>query len=45
MKTLAYNLRSVLLRWRATSAQLVLITALVVAVYVVIQSLAVGLEK
>ena len=40
---LTYNLRSVLVRWRATAT--VLCTALVVAVYVVIQSLAVGLEK
>ena len=39
-----YNFRSVLVRWRATLAT-VLCTALVVAVYVVIQSLAVGLEK
>ncbi len=41
---LTYNIRSVIVRWRATLAT-VLCTALVVAVYVVIQSLAVGLEK
>jgi putative ABC transport system permease protein len=41
---LIYNVRSVFVRWRATLAT-VLCTALVVAVYVVIQSLAVGLEK
>jgi putative ABC transport system permease protein len=41
---LTYNTRSVIVRWRATLAT-VLCTALVVAVYVVIQSLAVGLEK
>jgi putative ABC transport system permease protein len=41
---LIYNVRSVIVRWRATLAT-VLCTALVVAVYVVIQSLAVGLEK
>jgi putative ABC transport system permease protein len=41
---LIYNIRSVFVRWRATLAT-VLCTALVVAVYVVIQSLAVGLEK
>jgi putative ABC transport system permease protein len=41
---LTYNLRSVTVRWRSTLAT-VLCTALVVAVYVVIQSLAVGLEK
>jgi putative ABC transport system permease protein len=41
---LTYNVRSVLVRWRSTLAT-VLCTALVVAVYVVIQSLAVGLEK
>ncbi|HEY5744108.1 MAG TPA: FtsX-like permease family protein [Terrimicrobiaceae bacterium] len=41
---LIYNLRSIFVRWRATLAT-VLCTALVVAVYVVIQSLAVGLEK
>ena len=41
---LTYNTRSILVRWRATLAA-VLCTALVVAVYVVIQSLAVGLEK
>ena len=41
---LTYNIRSVLVRWRSTLAT-VLCTALVVAVYVVIQSLAVGLEK
>ena len=41
---LKYNVRSVFVRWRSTLAT-VLCTALVVAVYVVIQSLAVGLEK
>ncbi|HEY5953281.1 MAG TPA: hypothetical protein VIT18_02895, partial [Terrimicrobiaceae bacterium] len=41
---LKYNFRSVFVRWRSTLAT-VLCTALVVAVYVVIQSLAVGLEK
>ena len=41
---LTYNIRSVIVHWRATLAT-VLCTALVVAVYVVIQSLAVGLEK
>jgi putative ABC transport system permease protein len=41
---LTYNIRSVFVRWRATLAT-VLCTALVVAVYVVIQSLAVGLAK
>jgi putative ABC transport system permease protein len=41
---LIYNVRSVRVRWRSTLAT-VLCTALVVAVYVVIQSLAVGLEK
>jgi putative ABC transport system permease protein len=41
---LTYNVRSVFVRWRSTLAT-VLCTALVVAVYVVIQSLAVGLEK
>ena len=41
---LAYNLRNVLVRWRATLAT-VLGIALVVAVFVLVQSLAVGLEK
>ena len=41
---LTYNIRSVFVRWRATLAT-VLCTALVVAVYVVIQSLAMGLAK
>ena len=41
---LTYNMRSVLVRWRSTLAT-VLCTSLVVAVYVIIQSLAVGLEK
>jgi putative ABC transport system permease protein len=41
---LTYNIRSVIVRWRATLAT-ILCTALVVAVYVVIQSLAIGLEK
>lgn len=41
---LKYNLRSVLVRWRATLATIGGV-ALVVAVYVLLQSLAVGLEK
>ena len=41
---LTYNIRNVVLRWRATLAT-VLGVALVVAVYVLVQSLAVGLEK
>ncbi|HWH69156.1 MAG TPA: ABC transporter permease [Candidatus Sulfotelmatobacter sp.] len=41
---LKYNVRNVLVRWRATLAT-VLGVALVVAVYVLVQSLAVGLEK
>jgi putative ABC transport system permease protein len=41
---LTYNLRNVLVRWRATLATVVGI-GLVVAVYVLLQSLAVGLEK
>jgi putative ABC transport system permease protein len=41
---LRYNVRSVLVRWRATLAT-ILGVALVVAVYVMVQSLAVGLEK
>lgn len=41
---LNYNFRNVLLRWRATLAT-VLGIALVVAVYVLVQALAVGLEK
>lgn len=41
---LNYNLRNVLVRWRATLAT-VLGVALVVAVFVLVQSLAVGLEK
>lgn len=41
---LRYNLRNVLVRWRATLAT-VLGVALVVAVYVLVQALAVGLEK
>src|SRR4051812_19520422 len=41
---LKYNVRNVVVRWRATLAT-VLGIALVVAVYVLIQSLAVGLEK
>ena len=41
---LSYNFRSVLVRWRSTLAT-ILCTALVVAVYVVVQSLAAGLEK
>lgn len=41
---ITYNIRNVVLRWRATLAT-VLGVALVVAVYVLVQSLAVGLEK
>jgi putative ABC transport system permease protein len=41
---LTYNFRNVFVRWRATLAT-VLGIALVVAVYVLVQSLAVGLEK
>lgn len=41
---LTYNLRNVVVRWRATVAT-VLGIALVVAVFVVVQSLAAGLEK
>jgi len=41
---LQYNLRNVFVRWRATVAT-VLGVALVVAVYILVQSLAVGLEK
>ncbi len=41
---LQYNIRNVRIRWRATLAT-VLGVALVVAVYVLVQSLAVGLEK
>lgn len=41
---LSYNLRNVFVRWRATVAT-VLGIALVVAVFVVVQSLAAGLEK
>jgi len=41
---LTYNVRNVFVRWRATLAT-VLGVALVVAVYVLVQSLAVGLEK
>ena len=41
---LTYNLRNVFVRWRATLAT-VLGVALVVAVYLLVQSLAVGLEK
>ena len=41
---LRYNVRSAVVRWRSTAAT-VLCTALVVAVFVVIQSLAIGLEK
>jgi len=39
-----YNIRNVLIRWRATIAT-VLGIALVVAVYILVQSLAVGLER
>jgi putative ABC transport system permease protein len=41
---LKYNVRNVVVRWRATLATILGI-ALVVAVYVLVQSLAVGLEK
>src|SRR6266516_2600071 len=41
---LKYNVRNVFVRWRATLAT-VLGVALVVAVYILVQSLAVGLEK
>src|SRR5437660_12806932 len=41
---LKYNFRNVFVRWRATVAT-VLGVALVVAVYVLVQSLAAGLEK
>jgi putative ABC transport system permease protein len=41
---LKYNLRNVLIRWRSTLAT-ILGVALVVAVYVLVQSLAIGLEK
>src|SRR3954468_16608869 len=41
---LKYNFRNVFVRWRATLAT-VLGVALVVAVYVLLQSLAAGLEK
>ena len=39
-----YNVRNVFVRWRATAAT-ILGVALVVAVYILVQSLAVGLEK
>jgi putative ABC transport system permease protein len=41
---LTYNLRSVLVRWRSTAATILCI-ALVVAVFVVIQSMAAGIEN
>src|SRR6185436_9325296 len=41
---LQYNIRNVFVRWRATTAT-VLGVALVVAVYVLVQSLAAGLEQ
>ena len=41
---LNYNLRSVVVRWRSTGSTIACI-ALVVAVYVLVQALAVGLEK
>ena len=41
---LRYNIRNVFVRWRATVATIIGV-ALVVAVYILIQSLAVGLEK
>lgn len=39
-----YNIRNVFIRWRATLATIIGV-ALVVAVYILIQSLAIGLEK
>ncbi len=41
---LKYNFRSVIVRWRTTIATVVIV-ALVVAVYVVLQAMALGLEK
>src|SRR3954464_8788938 len=41
---LTYNVRNIVVRWRATLATIIGV-ALVVAVYVMVQSLAVGLEK
>ena len=41
---LTYNIRNVFIRWRATLAT-VLGVALVVAVYILLQSMATGLEK
>jgi len=41
---LSYNIRNIFVRWRATLAT-VLGVALVVAVYMLVQSLAIGLEK
>ena len=41
---LTYNIRNVLIRWRATLATIMGV-ALVVAVYVLVQSMAAGLEK
>ena len=41
---ITYNIRNVFVRWRATLAT-ILGVALVVAVYVLVQALAVGLEK
>src|SRR5438045_6922078 len=41
---LKYNVRNVVVRWRATLATILGI-ALVVAVYVLVQAMAVGLEK
>ena len=41
---ITYNVRNVFIRWRATLAT-ILGVALVVAVYVLIQSMAAGLEK
>ena len=41
---ITYNLRNVVVRWRATLAT-ILGVALVVAVYILVQALAVGLEK
>src|SRR5262245_1533969 len=41
---LTYNVRNVLVRWRATLAT-ILGVALVVAVYVLVQAMAAGLEK
>ena len=44
MLPIKYNAKNVVLRWRSTLATILGI-ALVVAVYVMVQALAVGLEK